>query len=120
MYELLYVIAEKGGTSLSIIQGRRKMIKIRGLEHVHQWCKLPLEDHRAITPRTFFNPAISFCILGSDLPRILRKYYDYNPHRYISKRSYSMIQLESRKIQSSSAICIRSALSTLITYPIHL
>ena len=87
---------------------------------MHQWCKLPLEDHRAITPWTFFNSAISFCILCSDLPRILRKYYDYNPNRYISKRSYSMIQLESRKIQSSSAICIRSALSTLSTYPIHL
>ena len=36
-----------------------------------------------------------------------------------TKRSYSMIKLESRKIQSSPAICIRSTLSKLTTCPIQ-
>ena len=37
----------------------------------------------AFPPRVFFNFLRYFRILGSDLPRVSQKYWDYKPHHFV-------------------------------------
>ena len=95
-----YPILVHSAGKVNFAHGRRKMIKVMGARRRAAEVQAATRRSGGILSKEFFNSPVSFCILGSDFPRVWQKYYDDNPHHSV----YTwLVRLESRKIQLSSS-----------------